>query len=156
MSEPESVNPLLLDRQLCFALYATSRAVTKAYAKLLDELGVTYPQYLVLLLLWEDDGLSIQQIADRLELEGATTTPLVQRMEKLGLLTRKRSSEDERRLEVCLTNAGRAMRDKALSIPPNLACAMDVTEGRASSLIKELRAIRSSIEAEDKPIASEN
>jgi DNA-binding MarR family transcriptional regulator len=146
MSETGDDNPLLLDRQLCFALYATSRAITKLYGGLLKEMGLTYPQYLVMLLLWEKDGLSVQQIADRLELEGATTTPLIQRMEKLGLLTRKRSQDDERRLEIHLTARGRALRDKALDVPPQLICTLDVTHDRAGSMIDELRAIRASIE----------
>lgn len=146
MSETRENNPLLLDGQLCFALYATSRAITKLYGRLLKDLGLTYPQYLVLLLLWEEDGLSIQQIADRLELEGATATPLVQRIEKLGLLTRSRSQSDERRLEVHLTEQGQALRTQALNVPKQLACTLDITQERASSMIEELRAIRASID----------
>ncbi|GGX71116.1 MarR family transcriptional regulator [Tateyamaria omphalii] len=133
--------PLLQD-QLCFALYATSRAFTKAYADLLGDLGVTYPQYLTLLVLWQHGDLAVQQIAEKLEIEGATATPMIKRMETLGLVTRTRSKKDERSVVVSLTDAGKALRDKAGDIPERLGCIVNVDGDQAQRLIKELNAIR--------------
>ncbi len=138
----DNENLLKIDHQLCFALYSTSRAITKQYATLLEGLGVTYPQYLVLLILWEEDGLSIQQIAQALELESATTTPLIQRMEKPALLVRKRSEEDERRVQVSLTTKGKRLKRKALSIPNQLGCALDDDHNRAVTLLHEMQSIK--------------
>lgn len=144
---PETIdNPIvLLDQQLCFALYATSRAFTKVYADLLNDLGLTYPQYVAMLALWERDGLSVQEIADRLELEGATATPLVQRLEKLGLVFKKRSMRDERRQDVFLTDEGKAMRLRAQDIPKRLGCAVGISNEKAALLLQELNALRLSI-----------
>lgn len=101
-----------LDDQLCFALYNASRAMTAAYAPLLDELGLTYPQYLVMMVLWETDGARVSAIGDRLALDSATLTPLLKRLEARGVIERKRSSEDERVVEVFLTAEGRRLRAK--------------------------------------------
>lgn len=133
---------LKIDHQLCFALYSTSRAITKQYTLLLDGLGVTYPQYLVLLILWENNGLSIQQIAKALELESATTTPLIQRMEKLELLVRERSEEDERRVKVSLTTKAKRLKKKALDIPHQLGCALGLDQPSAEGLLEEMQAIK--------------
>jgi DNA-binding MarR family transcriptional regulator len=135
----------LLRYQLCFALYATSRAFTKIYASLLAEMGITYPQYLVLLILWEENGLTIQKIADRLELEGATTTPLIKRMEAQGLLTRQRSAEDERKVLVHLTERGESFRGRAAEIPNALGCAVGVESEESEKLRRELNEIRTRI-----------
>lgn len=142
---PESTNPLILNHQLCFALYATSRAITKVYASLLDEMKLTYPQYLTLLVLWEHDGLSVQQIADKLELEGATATPLIQRIEKLGLVKRQRSSNDARQLEVHLTEKGLALREKALEVPHQLGGALGITHEDAERIVRDLSVLRERI-----------
>ncbi len=133
---------LRLEDQLCFALYSTSRAITRQYVSLLEDLGVTYPQYLTLLVLWKQDGLLVQEIAAALELEPATTTPLVQRLEKLGLVSRQRSSEDERRVHVFLTPKGRKLYKKALDIPHGLGCATGVDAKRAQKLLAELNKIK--------------
>ena len=133
--------PLLQD-QLCFALYATSRAFTKAYAELLGDLGVTYPQYLTLLVLWQHGELPVQQIAEKLEIESATATPMIKRMESLGLVTRTRSEKDERSVLVALTQKGESLRQKAQDIPQRLGCAVNVKDGQAKKLMKELNAIR--------------
>ena len=135
-------NPLILNDQMCFALYATSRAITKKYSDLLADLNVTYPQYLTLLVLWENDGLGVHELARALEMEGATMTPLVQRMEKLGLVTRIRSSEDERRVNVSLTPKGKELRSAALKVPEALGCAIGVNEDQAKAMISELQKIR--------------
>lgn len=136
--------PLLRD-QLCFALYATSRAFTKLYASLLEELGVTYPQYLVLLVLWEKGPLPILQIAGELEIEGATATPLIKRMESLGLVSRDRSAKDERRVVVSLTENGENLRKKSCVIPEQLGCAAGIDEKQAQKLLHEINAIRGSV-----------
>jgi MarR family transcriptional regulator, organic hydroperoxide resistance regulator len=145
LSSKEQVKAPLLRDQLCFALYATSRAFTKTYASLLSDLGVTYPQYLVLLILWENDGLTIQQIANQLELEGATTTPLIKRMEKIGLVSRQRCSLDERRVLVHLTPRAESFRERASAIPEALGCAVGVSAETAGNLLNELNKIRSDI-----------
>lgn len=101
--------PHPLDQQICFTLYATSMAITRAYKPLLDAMGLTYPQYLVLNALGESDGATIGAIASRLDLESSTVTPLVKRLEAAGLVSRRRGLEDERRVEVTMTEAGRAL-----------------------------------------------
>ncbi|NUP12059.1 MAG: MarR family transcriptional regulator [Polyangiaceae bacterium] len=136
-----------LDDQVCFALYAASRALTRAYAPLLEPLGITYPQYLVLLVLWEEDGASMKHIGERLHLDSGTLTPLLTRLEQQGIVKRRRSDEDERVVVVNLTAAGKALRTKARGIPTALACKMgfDVSDkkhiARLAALRDELLAI---------------
>ena len=108
---------LKLENQLCFRLYAASRLVTQAYHPFLEELGITYPQYLVLLVLWEQDAQPVNDLARRLHLETNTVTPLLQRMEKEGLVSRKRGKEDGRQVIVSLTARSREMEDRAAAIP---------------------------------------
>jgi DNA-binding MarR family transcriptional regulator len=103
---------LPLDDQLCFSLYATSMAINRAYKPMLDQLGITYPQYLVLHALWEQDGRTVGAIAERLALESSTVTPLVKRLEAAGFVTRERNPDDERQVQVGLTERGRAMREQ--------------------------------------------
>lgn len=117
----DTTNPLLLDQQLCFALYAASRAVTAAYRPLLDELGLTYPQYLTLLVLWEQDGLTVRELGQRLQLDSGTLTPLLKRMQQSGLVQRERRRSDEREVEIRLTDEGRALRQRAENIPACMA-----------------------------------
>ncbi|MEY3124539.1 MAG: hypothetical protein RLZZ573_1059 [Pseudomonadota bacterium] len=112
-----SERALLLDNQLCFALYSASLAMTKLYRPLLEELGLTYPQYLVLLVLWEQDGLSVSALGERLSLDSGTLTPLLKRMEQAGLLQRQRAKDDERRVQVCLTAQGQQLKTQAARIP---------------------------------------
>ncbi|KQU46855.1 MarR family transcriptional regulator [Rhodococcus sp. Leaf278] len=114
-------NELALDRQVCFALYSASRATTAVYRPMLDELGVTYPQYLVLLVLWEKDGRGVKEICAELDLDTGTLSPMLKRLEGLGFIERRRLSTDERRVEIHLTETGSAMRAKALDIPRKLA-----------------------------------
>ena len=102
---------LPLDDQLCFALYTASMAINRTYKPLLDKLGITYPQYLVLHTLWEEDGRTVGAIADRLDLESSTVTPLVKRLEAAGFVARERNTQDERRVHVKLTPRGLAMRE---------------------------------------------
>ncbi|MGQ7847212.1 MarR family winged helix-turn-helix transcriptional regulator [Granulosicoccus sp. 3-233] len=145
---------LLLQDQLCFALYSTSRAITRQYSKLLADLGLTYPQYLAMLVLWEGDGITIQAMASRLQLEGATTTPLIQRLEKLGLVSRVRSRDDERRVMIHLTDKGHDLYRRALGIPASIQCAIGVDEKSARSLMMACNRIRDVIRADEQPPGS--
>ena len=137
---------LQLEHQLCFALYSTSRAITKQYAILLKEMGVTYPQYLTLLVLWQQDNILVQELAAKLEVDGATATPLVKRMEKLGLVTRQRGVEDERRVYISLTETGKALYEKALDIPHGLGCAIGVSADTAKNIMTEMKEIKDFID----------
>jgi DNA-binding MarR family transcriptional regulator len=112
---------LQLDQQLCFALYAASRAMTQAYQPLLAPLELTYPQYLVMLVLWERDGLNVKEVGERLLLDSGTLTPLLKRLETAGLITRRRSPQDERQVGLWLTDAGRERRDAARAVPLAMA-----------------------------------
>lgn len=113
-------DPLALDRQVCFALYAASRAVTAAYRPLLEPLGLTYPQYLVMLVLWERGRLQVREIGDALRLDSGTLSPLLKRLEAARLVTRERSPEDERQVVVDLTDDGRALRERAVDVPARI------------------------------------
>jgi DNA-binding MarR family transcriptional regulator len=134
-------NALALDGQVCFALYTASRAVVRAYGPLLEPLAVTYPQYLVMLVLWEDGGVSMKRIGERLALDSGTLTPLLRRLEAAGLVTRERDAEDERVVTVRLTPEGLALRAKAKGIPSKLACALgiDPSDPGAVADLEELR-----------------
>jgi DNA-binding MarR family transcriptional regulator len=114
---------LLLADQLCFALYSTNLAMQKVYRKLLTALEVTYPQYLVLLVLWERDGLTVTEIGERLFLDSSTLTPLLKRMEGMDLLVRVRARSDERQVIVSLTQRGRGLKQRAEAIPGGVFCA---------------------------------
>jgi DNA-binding MarR family transcriptional regulator len=105
---PDSARLLQLDNQVCFALYSASLAMTKLYKPLLEDIGLTYPQYLVMLVLWEGDQLMVSELGERLYLDSGTLTPLLKRLESAGLLTRLRDAQDERRVRIALTDAGRA------------------------------------------------
>jgi len=111
---------LKLENQVCFPLYAASRLVIRMYQPLLEKLDLTYPQYLILLVLWENDKVTVKQIGEKLLLETNTLTPLLKRMEAKGIIHRKRSEEDERKVFVTLTDSGRNIKDEALCIPGEL------------------------------------
>jgi MarR family transcriptional regulator, organic hydroperoxide resistance regulator len=115
-----------LDDQLCFALYAASRAMTARYRPMLEELGLTYPQYLVMMLLWEEDHQTVGQLGARLALDSGTLSPLLKRLTAAGLVTRHRRVEDERSVAIALTDSGRALRDKAFAISQDMICALDL------------------------------
>ncbi|TQF74219.1 winged helix-turn-helix transcriptional regulator [Rhodococcus spelaei] len=125
---------LSLDRQVCFALYSASRAATAVYRPLLDDLGLTYPQYLVMLVLWERDGRGVREICEELNLDTGTGSPLLRRLEGLGLLSRQRLDTDERRVEVHLTDKGAALREKARNIPRLLAESTGLDEAEMVAL----------------------
>lgn len=133
---------LKLDLQVCFALYSTNLAMTKVYRKLLRELGLTYPQYLVMMVLWEEDGQSVSGIGERLFLDSATLTPLLKRLETAGLIQRRRALDDERRVDVTLTGDGSALRARAETIPEAVACASHCEPEALMALKDQLHALR--------------
>lgn len=133
---------LLLDNQLCFALYSTSLAMTKLYKPLLDELGLTYPQYLAMLVLWEEDGLMVSALGERLYLDSGTLTPLLKRLEAAGLIARLRDADDERRVHISLTAAGRKLKARAAKIPGCILNATQCSLPDLVSLTQQVQALR--------------
>lgn len=111
---------LLLEQQLCFDVYAASRAINKAYRPLLEALGLTYPQYLVMLVLWEHEAQTVKQLGEQLQLDSGTLSPLLKRLEHAGFLQRQRRASDEREVEIQLTEAGRALRQQASNVPASI------------------------------------
>ena len=133
---------LALDHQLCFALYSASLAMTKLYKPLLEPLKLTYPQYLVMLVLWEGDGITVSALGERLALDSGTLTPLLKRLEASGLVQRLRDAADERRVLLQLTAAGRALKAQATAVPPAIATASGCSLSELSELTSRLRALR--------------
>ena len=129
---------LKLSNQLCFPVYAASRLITREYQPYLEKLGITYPQYLVLMVLWETDGITVNEIAQKLILNTNTVTPLLKRMESLGIISRKRSGKDERKVIVQLADKGNEMRVEASTIPENMTNSLTTGEMTTDELI-ELR-----------------
>ncbi|CAI1909072.1 MarR family winged helix-turn-helix transcriptional regulator [Serratia proteamaculans] len=140
--QPETKNLLLLDQQLCFALYSANLALNKVYRKLLSQLELTYPQYLVMLVLWERDEIRVTDIGERLFLDSATLTPLLKRLEIAGLLVRYRATTDERQVIIALTDAGRALREKAQSVPEAVMCATDCSLDEIVNIKQQLEKLR--------------
>ncbi|MGW3321439.1 MarR family winged helix-turn-helix transcriptional regulator [Streptomyces virginiae] len=138
---------LRLEDQLCFALYAASRAVTASYRPLLDELGLTYPQYLVMLALWERDSLSVRDLGAALQLESSTLSPLLKRLEANGLVRRERRVDDERSVAVRLTEAGAALRGQARTVPLAIGDAMNLTPEQDATARYLLRLITTNVTA---------
>ena len=130
--------PLLLDNQLCFAVYSTAHAFNRAYKPLLDRLGLTYPQYLVMLVLWERDGVPVKDIGERLLLDSGTLTPLLKRLEAAELVKRTRSTEDERQVLIALMPRGQALKEKARAVPEGILAALELLGRR--TLVDEERA----------------
>ncbi|QJE03128.1 MarR family transcriptional regulator [Massilia forsythiae] len=147
MPENARPNAPLLDEQLCFALYSTGLAMNKVYRKLLRKLDLTYPQYLVMLVLWERDGLTVSDIGARLFLDSATLTPLLKRLETAGLLRRSRSSADERQVLVALTDAGRAMAAQARAIQEQVFCATACAPHELGAIKQQLDLLRARLAA---------
>lgn len=142
---------LLLDNQLCFALYSTSLAMTKLYKPLLDALGLTYPQYLVMLVLWEQNGLTVSALGERLNLDSGTLTPLLKRMEHAGLLQRQRSAEDERRVQVLLTETGAQLHTRAARIPGCVLAQTGCSLPEVVALTRQLRQLRTQVSTVQAP-----
>jgi DNA-binding MarR family transcriptional regulator len=133
---------LQLDHQLCFALYSASLAMTKLYKPLLAELGLTYPQYLALLALWERDGLQVSELGARLFLDSGTLTPLLKRLESAGLVRRQRSGDDERRVHIHLTTSGLALKARAARVPGCMLQATQCSLGEVDELTQRIQALR--------------
>jgi MarR family transcriptional regulator, organic hydroperoxide resistance regulator len=128
-----------LDDQLCFALYAASRAVTARYRPMLEELGLTYPQYLVMMLLWESDHQTVGQLGSRLALDSGTLSPLLKRLTAAGLVTRHRRVEDERSVAIALTDEGRALRERSVRISADMIDAIGFDTAEFDDLKRRLR-----------------
>lgn len=136
-------NPaLMLDNQLCFALYSASLTMTKLYKPLLDVLGLTYPQYLVMLVLWEADGQSVSAMGERLSLDSGTLTPLLKRMETAGLVTRQRSTQDERRVHVHLSAEGKQLEFRAVHVPGCVVAQSGLPLDELMALTRQIQKLR--------------
>ena len=142
-----------LDDQLCFALYAASRAVTARYRPMLDAIGLTYPQYLVMLLLWESDNQTVGQLGSRLALDSGTLSPLLKRLTTAGLVTRNRRVEDERSVSIALTDSGRALEDKAIAISEQMIGAIGFDTSEFDDLKARLRLLTERVNATDLSVA---
>ncbi|MET0379999.1 MAG: MarR family transcriptional regulator [Spongiibacteraceae bacterium] len=141
-SRPARIEALRLENQLCFALYATTNRMTRLYQPLLAELGITYPQYLVLLVLWEQAPRSVGAIGQELDLDSGTLTPLLKRLETAGFVTRIRDTADERRVIISLTEAGAQLRERAAEIPGQLACRVQLSRAEAIALREQLKQLQ--------------
>lgn len=144
---PTTAELLSLDNQLCFALYSASLSMTRLYKPLLDELALTYPQYLVMLALWEADGVTVSDLGTRLSLDSGTLTPLLKRLEATGYLSRMRDVADERRVLIRLTAEGRALRARAVQVPQCLLAASQCSLEELSQLTQQLQALRDRVSA---------
>jgi DNA-binding MarR family transcriptional regulator len=141
---PEQRTPRL-DEQLCFAVYRTGHAFTRMYRLILADLGLTYPQYLVMLVLWECDGLTVKAVGERLSLDSGTLTPLLKRLEAVGLIHRERGREDERQVLLHLTQAGEALREKGGSVPATMGQAIGEAVNPDGRLLADLTALRDAL-----------
>jgi DNA-binding MarR family transcriptional regulator len=138
---------LRLDSQICFAVYSTAHAFNRVYKPLLDRLGLTYPQYLVMLTLWERDGVPVKDIGARLFLDSGTLTPLLKRLEAAELIKRTRSIEDERQVLIALTPQGHALREKARAVPQSILAASACSVGELLAMKDEIVALRDRLNA---------
>ncbi|BDT87854.1 MarR family winged helix-turn-helix transcriptional regulator [Nocardia cyriacigeorgica] len=137
---------LALDNQVCFALYSASRAMIRLYRPLLDELGLTYPQYLVMLVLWERGDVSVKDLGAALELDSGTLSPLLKRLEAAGMVHRRRAADDERSVVVETTAEGRALRERARVVPRQVGCATGLDTAELAGFRAQLRAITAFID----------
>lgn len=150
MTDKSSATDLLkLEHQLCFALYAASRAITRTYRDQLVGLGLTYPQYLVLTVLWESDALTLSAIGRHLRLDSGTLTPLVKRLETSGLVTRSRRSSDEREIEIALTPTGRALQSQAVTVRQSVVDRLAMSEKEIGRLRLELMELVKTLDADE-------
>jgi DNA-binding MarR family transcriptional regulator len=140
-------DPLALANMVCFAVYSAGHAFTRAYKPLLDALGLTYPQYLVMVVLWEQDGQTVGAIGERLKLDSSTLTPLLKRLETAGYVRRERDPDDERQVHIRLTEAGRALKEKAKAIPASMLRASGQSVRDLIKLKAEIAALRDALDA---------
>jgi DNA-binding MarR family transcriptional regulator len=146
--KPPAADQLLrLDNQICFAVYSAAHAFNRVYKPLLDRLGLTYPQYLVMLVLWERDGVAVKEIGERLHLDSGTLTPLLKRLEQAGMIRRTRSREDERQVMIDLTSEGQALKDKARAVPPSILAASQCSVAELTAVKDEIVALRDRLNA---------
>jgi DNA-binding MarR family transcriptional regulator len=138
---------LRLDNQVCFAVYSTAHAFNRVYKPLLDRLGLTYPQYLVMLALWERDDVAVKEIGERLHLDSGTLTPLLKRLEAADFVKRTRSTADERQVLIALTAKGRALQEKARTVPQSILAASACSVSELSALKNDLVALRDQLNA---------
>lgn len=142
----ENQESLKLENQLCFPLYVIAKEITGLYRPFLDELDLTYPQYLVMMVLWENDGLPVNHIGEKLYLDSGTLTPLLKRLEAKGLIIRKRKKEDERVVEVFITESGKSLQSKACEIPEKMYRKLDLSQEEWLDLKKSVQKILTKIE----------
>ena len=147
MARKPAVDPLLLGNQICFAVYSTAHAFNRVYKPLLDKLGLTYPQYLVMMVLWEQDGVPVKEIGEKLFLDSGTLTPLLKRMEAADLVKRTRSTQDERQVLIALTPHGHALREKAKAVPQGILASSACSVGELFAMKSELVALRDKLNA---------
>ena len=145
--KPAADWPLQLENQICFAVYSTAHAFNRVYQPLLDRLGLTYPQYLVMLVLWERDGVPLKDIGERLFLDSGTLTPLLKRLEAAELLKRTRSIEDERQVLIALTSKGQALKEKARAVPEGILASSACSLAELSSIRNDVVALRDRLNA---------
>ncbi len=144
---PNTVDMQQLDNQLCFAMYSASLAMTRLYKPLLDKLGLTYPQYIVMLSLWECDGVMVSELGERVSLDSGTLTPLLKRLETGGFVARVRDIADERRVHVTLTAAGRKLKSRAANVPACLLAASQCSVPELVQLTQQIQSLRDRIKA---------
>lgn len=142
----EEFDPLKLENQLCFPLYAVSRAITRRYTPLLKSLGLTYTQYLVMMALWEHTSATVHELGELLCLDSGTLTPMLKKMEAKGLLTRRRDERDERRVIVRITPKGQALRERALDVPREMGRCVDISVEEAQELRRLLAKVMDNIQ----------
>ena len=147
MARKPALDPLLLGNQICFAVYSTAHAFNRFYKPLLDKLGLTYPQYLVMMVLWERDGVPVKDIGEKLFLDSGTLTPLLKRMEAAEFIKRTRSTEDERQVLIALTPHGHALREKARAVPEAMLASSACSVGELFEMKNELVALRDKLNA---------
>ena len=147
MARKQAEQLLRLDNQICFAVYSAAHAFNRVYKPLLDRLGLTYPQYLVMLVLWERDNVPLKTIGERLFLDSGTLTPLLKRLEAAELIKRTRSKEDERQVLIELTAEGEALREKAKSVPQSILAASACSVGELVAMKDEIVALRDRLNA---------
>jgi DNA-binding MarR family transcriptional regulator len=142
MARKQAVDPLLLGNQICFAVYSTAHAFNRVYKPLLDRLGLTYPQYLVMMVLWERDGVPVKDVGEKLFLDSGTLTPLLKRLEAAELVKRTRSTEDERQVLIALTAKGHALKEQARTVPQAILSNSACSVGELLTMKNELVALR--------------
>lgn len=147
-------DPLLLSNQVCFALYSAQHAMTRVYRPVLDALGVTYPQYLVMLVLWEEEGCAVKGLGERLGLDSGTLTPLLKRLESQGLIRRSRDAVDERIVRIHLTPQGKSLKDKAQAVPGHILAASGRTTPELGELRDDLKRLRAALEDAERKLGS--